>query len=77
MFNLLETGIETIYTKEFSERNFEYHKRIFDAVASHNEKLAENAMFDHLSNGILVKHLEKHIKEITHNLEQADNNHLE
>ncbi len=72
--NLLETGIETIYTKEFSEQNFAYHKRIFDAIASHDEHLAEEAMFDHLSNGILVKHLEKRIQEITHTLEQADNN---
>ena len=68
VFNLLETGIETVYTKEFSEKNFAYHQKIFDAISSHDGKGAEEAMFDHLSKGILVRHLEHRIKEITKDL---------
>ena len=68
VFNLLETGIETVYTKEFSEKNFMYHQKIFDALEAHDEKKAEEAMFDHLSKGILVRHLETRIKEITKDL---------
>lgn len=64
IFNLLDVGIETVYTEEFRSTNFGYHQRIFDAIRRHDPVEAHQAMFEHLSEGILVKHLEKKIKEM-------------
>ncbi|HOV39083.1 MAG TPA: FadR/GntR family transcriptional regulator [Spirochaetales bacterium] len=66
MINLMESGNDELYTKEFYEQNYQYHVDIFQAIRSHNEQEAYFCMYRHLSEGILIRYLDRKLKEAHH-----------
>lgn len=62
MLNSIEEGINSIYTQEFYRKNYSYHEKIFEAIKGHKQQDAYKAMQEHLSEGILVRYLEKKLK---------------
>jgi DNA-binding FadR family transcriptional regulator len=62
MLNAVEQGIDTVYTEEFYAVNYEYHARIFDAIRRRDGQAAYDAMRIHLSEGTLVRYLERKLQ---------------
>jgi GntR family transcriptional repressor for pyruvate dehydrogenase complex len=64
LLNAIEEGIDAVYSNEFLELNYYYHADIFEAIKERNEQKAYDAMYLHLSEGNLVRYLEKKLQKM-------------
>ena len=61
------SGNQLVYSKEFSDINYTYHQNIFLSIKAKDPQKAFDAMASHIKEGLLIRYLEKKLKEVTGN----------